>query len=123
LDQRVKFLLSTLKFTLPAFNRKTSVYLNLLVENFKGLEPQINVNVVQKGIKLIPKGDEAKAENIKKIAVGLMTLILYAIGLIFIYRYFPKQQGGITWSIIASTVSYYLAYGFYYLFLYLKKIL
>lgn len=51
LSQRINYLFSNRKMTLPVFNRETSVTLNFLVENVAGQTPQISMSILEKGIK------------------------------------------------------------------------
>ncbi|OOQ57393.1 hypothetical protein BC343_14940 [Mucilaginibacter pedocola] len=122
LNRRIRYFLLNRKLSLPVLNRKSSVTINFLIENFEGKTPKLNFSILQKGVKLIPEADEAKIEQVKKNAVGLLCLALYAIGLIWVYKQYHDKHDAITWTVIVGSASYFMAYGFYYLFIWLKKI-
>lgn len=77
------------KFHLPVFNRKTSITLNLLIENFEGRKPEVSISVLHKSVKLILETDkEIERKEATKFTV-IIGIIIYTIGLFVIYKYFP----------------------------------
>lgn len=122
LEWRIRYFLANRKLALPVLNRKSNITVNFLVENSKGIIPEIHVSILQKGVKLIPEGDKVKTENIKKTTVSSIIFTLNVLGLILLYNHYKGQDEVITWSIIIGVLSYTFGYGFYYSFMYLKKI-
>jgi hypothetical protein len=121
LSSRLTFFQGNRKLDLPAFNRKSRVTINFLIENFDGVIPTIYLSILQKGTKLIPEGDTEKIEQVKKIATGLITLVLYILGLAWIFNRYIGKEDAIISTIIIGSCSYLFGFGFYYLFMYLKK--
>lgn len=122
LSARVNFFLTNRKLALPIFNRKSSITIYFLVENFEGVTPKLSPTIPHKGIKLIPEDDQGKIENVKKMVVGLLSVLLNVIGLIWAYNHFKGQENAITWVIVISFIAYFSSYGIYYSYIYLKRI-
>ncbi|HOV10275.1 MAG TPA: hypothetical protein PLT47_01905 [Bacteroidales bacterium] len=79
LMNEISFVMANKKFHLPVFNRHTSITLHLLVENFKGLKPQVVVSVLHKSVKLLKEEDreeERKRRTIWTLAIGLSIFII-----------------------------------------------
>ncbi len=122
LKKRLEFFQGNRKLGLPAFNRRSHATVNFLIENFDGVIPTVYLSILQKGTKLIPEGDKAKTENNKKIATGIITLVAYALGLIWAFNYYTSKNDAIISTIIIGTGSYLLGFGLYHSFMYLKKV-
>lgn len=69
----------------------------------------------------MPEADKEKREAVKKIIVGVVTLITYIVGMIWAYAHYDGKSDAITSTIIIGTVTYFIGYGSYYLYLYFRK--
>ena len=79
LISEIALVMANKKFHLPVFNRHTSITLNFLVENFKGLQPPVVVSVLHKSVKLLKEEDkekERKRRAIWTLAIGLSIFII-----------------------------------------------
>jgi hypothetical protein len=105
LMNEIQAVMGNKKFHLPVFNRKTSITLNLLIENFQGRKPEVSVSVLHKSVKLILETDkEIERKQTTKWTV-IIGMIIYAIGLLVIYKYFPISKQAY-WTFAALGLTY-----------------
>jgi hypothetical protein len=95
-------------FTLPIFNRKSSIKIDLLLENYDGIVPKVSVSILQPSVTLVEEPNKEIEENSKKKLTGLYTSFLYLIFLFAIFINYSNQSVAIIWTIIAGTGSYIL---------------
>ncbi|AZA56204.1 hypothetical protein [Chryseobacterium shandongense] len=88
LINETKWISTNKKFNLPVFNRHTSIRINLLIENFKGQVPAVNVSILHKSVKLITQRD--KAEEDKRLGVNMIVwgLIIFILSCFFVQRFY-----------------------------------
>lgn len=108
LVEELKFVTKNKRFHLPVFNRKTSIRINLLVENFKGVYPKVTTSVLHKSVKLILEEDQD--ESFKKTLKWMIFfgLIIYIIAISLLLSYYSTSKVpiiivaviGLTYSII-----------------------
>ncbi|MGN8056353.1 hypothetical protein ACTJKN_08770 [Pedobacter sp. 22163] len=89
LMQELMFTQANKTFNLPVFNRKTSIKLNLLVENFDGNIPKVSFDILHKSIKVIPAQDDAKTNSKTGLAMIIYGYVLLTIFCIYIFN---KQE-------------------------------
>jgi len=89
LMQELMFIQANKTFNLPVFNRKTSIKLNLLVENFDGNIPKVSFDILHKSIKVIPAQDDAKTNSKTGLAMIIYGYVLLTIFCIYIFN---KQE-------------------------------
>jgi hypothetical protein len=109
-------------FHLPVFNRKSSVTLNLLTENFKGQQPEVVVSVLHEGVKLVRKED--KVTETKKISKIILVLscFVYAIGLLLLFIHYKNDTDVLIWSGILGISYGAIAWLIISIFRFIKKI-
>jgi hypothetical protein len=96
LANEINWVLTNKKFHLPIFNRHTSIKINLLTENFKGVTPQLRVSVLHRSVKLVTQKD--KAEEDKRLGINMIIwgLLAFIIGTWIV----QKQYSGATTPIV-----------------------
>jgi len=110
-------------FEFPVFNRKDSITLNLLVENFDGNIPIIKFPILHKSIHVVPEADQAKLNaTAGKAMFGIGYLILG------IYSFYIFNKEGFSKSdmvsfLIVSILYVWLGYGIYLFYKYMKSLL
>lgn len=100
LINEVNWILTNKKFHLPILNRRNSIRINLLIENFKGEIPNVKVSVLHKSVKLVTQRD--KAEEEKRLGINMIVwgLLIFWISAWFIHQ----NQLGSTASIILTVI-------------------
>jgi len=92
IQNNVRWALSNQKFNLPVFNRRSAVTLNLLVENFKGQQPEIVVSILHKSIKLLKQEEQDKYLKKLLIQVIIWGLLIFIIGFIILMDEYPTAK-------------------------------
>lgn len=84
LTNEIKWVLSNKKFNLPVFNRRTSIQIDLLIENFNGEQPEINLSVLHKSVKLINQRDKTEEEKRMGISMIVWGLLIFIVSCIIV---------------------------------------
>lgn len=102
-------------FTVPAFNRKSSIKFNFLIENFNGELPLLYAAAEQTGIELeITMESESNLVNRYNLMV-IIGLILYSVGLFLLYFFFKEVKYFDLWMVVIGLLYYPLAYALIWL--------
>lgn len=123
LTNEINWIMTNKKFHLPVLNRHSSLTINLLVENFKGLVPQVTVNVLHKSLKLIKSVD--KDTELRK-TLGYMLgfgLTIFIAGFIGLLKLYPTSTIPIIFAGILGLLYSLIGLGLYQLLKFIKRLL
>lgn len=123
LTNEINWIMTNKKFHLPVLNRHSSITINLLVENFKGLTPQVTVNILHKSLKLIKSVD--KDTELKKTLGYVLSfgLIIFIAGFIGLLKLYPLSTIPIVLSGILGVLNSLIGFGLYHLMKFIKRLL
>lgn len=122
LVNEINWVQSNKKFFLPVFNRHTKITLNLLVENFQGLIPIVNVSVLHKSVQVIKASDsdtELKKGLFWTIGIGLTIFIT---GLIFLLNHYSLNKMPVILTATLGLLYSLVGLAIYLLFRFIKRL-
>ncbi|MBY0435207.1 MAG: hypothetical protein K2U26_13950 [Cyclobacteriaceae bacterium] len=123
LTTELQYIMTNKKFNLPVFNRHTSVTINMLVENFSGVQPEVNVGVIHKGVKLEQKEDETTELGKTVIYSSAIGVVIFGLFVYAIARTYPTATKPLIITAILGITASLLGLGVLKVFRFLKKIL
>jgi hypothetical protein len=123
LARELKYVTTLKKYVIPVLNRDKKSTFNILVENFKGIYPTVNADIVQEGIRLVDFEDE-NDRNKKVLLYSLGIGIVVFIALFWlIIKSFPDATRAIILTGVLGLTYSLIGMIFFFIVRYIKKLL
>jgi len=110
LQAQLSWVQTNKSYTVPAFNRKSRIKLNFLVENFNGELPTLYAAAEQTGIVLKAVEESDSSRGFAYNILIITGLLLYSIGLVILYYFFKETKYFDVWMVVIGLLYYPLAY-------------
>jgi len=121
LQNEINFVTRHRRFSLPVIQGKTKAVFHFLVEDYEN-KPYLNVSLLEPNLRLVTYQDETERKASKKKWTEHGGLIIFLIISYPIYKYSSTVSLAIILMIINLFIASIIAVGFYYLFLWIKKV-
>lgn len=121
LQNEINFITRHRRFSIPVIQSKTKAIFHFLVDDY-GENPYLNVSILEPDIRTVLYQDETERKALKRKWSEYGGLLIFLILSYPIYKYSETVSTAISLMIINVLIASVIALGFYYLFVWLKKV-
>ena len=123
LTNEINWVQTNKKFHLPVFNRKSKVTINLLVENFRGIVPSVDVNVLHKSVQILKDTDSDEELHKTLFWTFGVGLAVFTLGLVLLLNHYSSNKEPVIITGMLGLFYSLIGFGILLIFRFIRRIL